>query len=71
MHRVKAALAGLGSVSQRGILPQLACADAQERVDTIACVHPVPGRAEETARKFGWREAYTDYDAEGTEWLDP
>ena len=61
MRRVKVALAGLGSVSQRGILPHLACADAQERVETVACVDPVPGRAEETAHRFGWREAYTDY----------
>ena len=62
MRRVKVALVGLGSVSQRGILPHLACADAQARVETVACVDPVPGRAEETARRFGWREAYADYD---------
>jgi len=61
VRRIKVALAGLGSVSQRGILPHLACADAQERVETVACVDPVPGRAEETARKFGWNEPYTDY----------
>ncbi len=62
MRRIKVALAGLGSVAQRGILPHLACADAQERVETVACVDPVPGRAEETAKKFGWAHAYTDYD---------
>jgi predicted dehydrogenase len=56
------ALSGLGSVSQRGILPHLACADAQERIETVACCDVVPGRAEATARKFGWREAYQDFD---------
>lgn len=61
-RRVKVALTGLGSVAQRGILPHLACADAQERMETVACCDVVPGRAEATARKFGWAEAYTDYD---------
>ncbi len=61
-RRIKVALAGLGSVSQRGILPHLACEDAQERVETVACCDVVSGRARETARKFGWKEAYEDYD---------
>ncbi|MGI8412954.1 MAG: Gfo/Idh/MocA family protein [Solirubrobacteraceae bacterium] len=60
-RRVRVALSGLGSVAQRGILPHLACADAQERIETVACCDVVPGRAEETARKFGWREAYQDF----------
>ena len=60
-RRVKVGLAGLGSVAQRGILPHLACADTQERVETVACCDVAPGRAGETARKFGWREAYDDY----------
>ena len=62
-RRVKVALAGLGSVAQRGILPHLACGDARERLETVACCDVVPGRARATARKFGWREAYEDYDA--------
>lgn len=61
-RRVRVALSGLGSVSQRGILPHLACADAQERIETVACCDVVPGRAEETARKFGWQEAYQGFD---------
>jgi predicted dehydrogenase len=61
MAPLKVALAGLGSVSQRGILPHLACADAQALVETVACCDVVPGRAAETARKFGWREAYDDF----------
>ncbi len=62
-QRLRVALAGLGSVSQRGILPHLAQPDAHEFIDTVACCDVVPGRAEETARKFGWQRAYTDYDA--------
>jgi predicted dehydrogenase len=61
-RRVRVALSGLGSLSQRGILPHLACADAQERIETVACCDVVPGRADETARKFGWQEAYRDFD---------
>jgi predicted dehydrogenase len=60
--KIRLALAGLGSVSQRGILPHLAQADALERVDLVACCDVVPGRATETARVFGWSEAYDDYD---------
>jgi predicted dehydrogenase len=58
---LKIAISGLGSVSQRGILPHLACDDAREHVETVACCDVVPGRAAETARKFGWREAYDDF----------
>lgn len=61
-RRVRVALSGLGSVSQRGILPHLACDDAQEHIETVACCDVVPGRADETARKFGWREAYQSFD---------
>lgn len=60
--KVRLALAGLGSVSQRGILPHLAQSDALERVELVACCDVVPGRAQETARRFGWREAFDDYD---------
>jgi predicted dehydrogenase len=60
--RVKVGLSGLGSVAQRGILPHLACEDAQERVETVACCDVVPDRARETARRFGWKEAYEDFD---------
>lgn len=61
-RKTRLALAGLGSVSQRGILPHLAQADALERVELVACCDVVPGRATETARVFGWAEAYDDYD---------
>jgi predicted dehydrogenase len=62
MQRLKVALVGLGSVAQRGILPHLACADAQEHIETVACVDPIPGRATATAERFGWHEAYDSYD---------
>jgi predicted dehydrogenase len=61
-RKVRVALAGLGSVSQRGILPHLAQPDALERVELVACCDVVPDRARETARRFGWAEHYDDYD---------
>lgn len=61
-RKIRVALAGLGSVSQRGILPHLAQADALEKLDLVACCDVVAERARETAAVFGWREAYTSYD---------
>ena len=61
-RKVKVALAGLGSVSQRGILPHLAQDDAREKMELVACCDVVADRAKETARVFGWRESYGDYD---------
>src|ERR1700738_1300810 len=61
-RKIKVALAGLGSVSQRGILPHLAEADALEKMELVACCDIVADRAKETARVFGWRESYGDYD---------
>ena len=61
-RKVRIALAGLGSVSQRGILPHLAEPDAREHVELVACCDVVEERARETARVFGWQRAYGDYD---------
>ena len=61
-RKVRVALSGLGSVSQRGVLPHLAQPDALERVELVACCDVVAERAEQTARKFGWQQWYTDYD---------
>jgi predicted dehydrogenase len=61
-RKIRVALAGLGSVSQRGILPHLAQADAREKMDLVACCDVVAARAEDTARVFGWREWYADYE---------
>jgi predicted dehydrogenase len=62
VRKVRIALAGLGSVSQRGILPHLAESDAREHVELVACCDVVEERARETARVFGWQRAYGDYD---------
>lgn len=61
-RKVKVALSGLGSVSQRGVLPHLAQSDALEHVELVACCDVVAERAEQTAKVFGWKEWYTDYD---------
>src|SRR5688500_17083923 len=61
-RKVRVALAGLGSVSQRGIHPHLAEEDAREHVELVACCDVVEERAKETARVFGWQRAYGDYD---------
>src|SRR5262245_1102838 len=61
-RKIRVALAGLASVSQRGILPHLAQPDALERVELVACCDVVADRARETARVFGWAEHYSDYD---------
>lgn len=61
-RKVKVALSGLGSVSQRGILPHLAQEDALERVELVACCDIVAERAEATAKQFGWQTWYSDYD---------
>lgn len=61
-RKIKVALSGLGSVSQRGILPHLAQADALEKIELVACCDVVAERAEATAKAFGWKEWYTDYD---------
>ena len=61
-RKVKVALSGLGSVSQRGVLPHLAQSDALERVELVACCDVVAERAQQTAEKFGWSEWYTDYE---------
>lgn len=50
---LKAALIGCGSISQRGVMPHLACADAKSRVQVVAVVDVVADRARQTAEKFG------------------
>jgi predicted dehydrogenase len=61
MCRVKLGLVGLGSVSQRGILPHLAQEDARAKVELVAVCDVVAERARETARRYGVPEAYSDY----------
>lgn len=59
-YSLNAALVGCGSVSQRGVLPHLACADAKERLQLIAVVDVVAERAEQSAAKFGVPRWFTD-----------
>jgi predicted dehydrogenase len=55
-----AALIGCGSVSQRGVLPHLSCADAKERVELVAVVDAVAERAEQSAAKFAVPHWFSD-----------
>ena len=59
---VRIGLAGCGSVSQRGLLPHLAQEDIRHMCELTAVMDPVPGRAEATARKFGAKLWFEDYD---------
>jgi predicted dehydrogenase len=57
---LKAALVGCGSVSQRGVLPHLSCADAKARIHLAAVVDAVPERAQQSAEKFGVPRWFAD-----------
>lgn len=61
-QKVRVGLVGLGSVAQRGILPHTFQEDARQKLDPVAVCDAVPGRAQATAEKWQWREAYTDYE---------
>src|SRR5262245_35639807 len=58
--KVRAGLIGCGSLSLLGILPQLAVADARERIELVAVCDVVEARARETAAHFGIPDAYAD-----------
>ena len=59
---LKLGLAGCGSVSQRGLLPNLVQDDTGQWCELTAVMDPVPGRAEATADKFGAKLWFEDYD---------
>lgn len=59
---LKAALVGCGSVSQRGVLPHLSCADAKPRVNLVAVVDAVADRAQQSAEKFGVPHWFSNMD---------
>jgi predicted dehydrogenase len=59
---LKLGLAGCGSVSQRGLLPNLTQEDTKQWAVLHAVMDPVPGRAEATAEKFGAPLWFEDYD---------
>jgi predicted dehydrogenase len=58
-ERVRVALVGCGSVSQRGMLPHLSQEDAREVVELVAVCDVVEERARETAEQFRVPEWYT------------
>src|SRR5262245_41565750 len=60
---LKAGLIGCGSLSQRGVLPHLAQADARERVELVAVCDTVEARARETAERYSVHKAYTETEA--------
>lgn len=60
--RIRVGLIGCGSLSQIGILPQLAEPDAQEHIELVAVCDTVAARAEETARVYSVPHAHTNPD---------
>lgn len=56
--KVKVALIGCGSISQRGILPHLALEDARQVIELVAVCDIVEERARETAAQFNVPEWY-------------
>ncbi|MBN2494885.1 MAG: Gfo/Idh/MocA family oxidoreductase, partial [Deltaproteobacteria bacterium] len=58
----KIALVGLGSVSQRGLLPHLVQDDLAGRCRLTAVCDTAPGRAAATAGKLGIPQAFENYD---------
>jgi predicted dehydrogenase len=62
-RRIKAALIGCGSLSQRGVLPHLCQSDARERIELIAVCDVVEERARQTAERFGVPAYYAQVDA--------
>ncbi len=60
---LKAGLVGLGSVSQRGLLPHLSQADARQKIQLTAVVDLAEERARQTAERFGIPNHYTSIDA--------
>ena len=62
-NRVRIGVIGVGSISVRGILPQLTQDDVQDRLQVTAVCDPVPGRAQAASEKFNVPHAYETYEA--------
>ena len=60
---LKAGLVGCGSLSQRGVLPHLAAADARERIRLVAVVDADEERARQSARRFDVPAYFTSIEA--------
>jgi len=63
MKPVKIAIAGCGIVAQQDYFPILAMDEIRTAIEVTAVCDVVPSRAKEMCRKYGFGEAYTDYDA--------
>jgi predicted dehydrogenase len=61
-EEVKMGLVGLGSVSQRGLLPHLTQDDLAGRCRLTAVCDTAPGRAAATAERFSVPQAFEDYE---------
>lgn len=61
-ERVRVGLIGCGSLSQIGILPQLAEPDAREHIELVAVCDAVADRATETARAYSVPHAFANPD---------
>jgi predicted dehydrogenase len=60
---LRAGLVGLGSLSQRGVLPHLSQPDAREKLQLAAVVDVVEERARQTAERYGVPHWFTDIGA--------
>ena len=60
---LRAGLVGLGSLSQRGVLPHLSQPDARARIRLDAVVDVVAERARQTAERYDVPRWFTDMDA--------
>jgi predicted dehydrogenase len=70
MDIVRIGLAGCGSVSQRGLLPNLVQEDIHQWCELKAVMDPVPGRAQVIAEKFGIPLFFENYDEMLTSEID-
>ena len=60
---VRVAVIGCGYVAQSDYFPVLASAEVRERAEVVAVCDTAPGRAQETAARFGFGAGYNDLDA--------
>jgi predicted dehydrogenase len=62
MSTLRAGLLGLGSLSQRGVLPHLSQPDAREKIQLVAVADVVAERAQQTAVRYEIPAWYTGLD---------
>ena len=64
---LRLAVIGCGYVAQNDYFPVLAAAEVRERAEVVAVCDTVPGRASDTADRFGFGGGYTSLEATLTE----